>query len=154
MESFYWIKDNFLAGCSYPLEYDNFSFLKNQKMDTIVNLTEKPDYIENPILKHFNLIHIPIEDYSVPTFDQIKQIWKLYQKALEKEEKIVFHCAGGCGRTGTIIVILLLLSDHSLKPDQALTQVREIRPCSVETKEQEQFILEIASNREEFEINH
>ncbi|MFX0150744.1 MAG: protein phosphatase, partial [Candidatus Hodarchaeota archaeon] len=52
------------------------------------------------------------------------------------------HCTEGHGRTGTILAALLVLVDH-LTPQEAIASVRNVNPLAIETKEQEQFILNI-----------
>jgi ADP-ribosyl-[dinitrogen reductase] hydrolase len=49
------------------------------------------------------------------------------------------HCYAGLGRTGTIAARLLV--EHGMRPDVAIAQVRKIRPGSIETLEQEDYVL-------------
>ena len=61
-------------------------------------------------------------------------------KILNNEEAIYVHCYGGCGRTGTMLALYLISSGINGK--DALEKIRSIRPCSVETEEQEKLVLE------------
>ena len=49
------------------------------------------------------------------------------------------HCYGGCGRTGTMLALYLVHTGYS--GEEALKKIRIVRPCSVETEEQEKLIL-------------
>ena len=47
---------------------------------------------------------------------------------------MVVHCMGGCGRSG--MILLRLMIDAGETPDSALARLRTARPCAVETKAQ------------------
>ena len=49
--------------------------------------------------------------------------------------RILIHCRGGCGRTG--MIVLRVMIEFGEDPDKALKRLRKIRPCAVETKPQE-----------------
>ena len=52
---------------------------------------------------------------------------------------VALHCKGGLGRSGTIAA--LLLRDFGFSSRQAIQMVRKTRPGTIETEEQEQFLL-------------
>jgi len=51
---------------------------------------------------------------------------------------LLFHCAAGLGRTGTLVARLLIMTGNP--PDIAIRMVRAVRPGSVESKTQENFL--------------
>ena len=51
------------------------------------------------------------------------------------------HCRGGIGRTGTIAAKLLV--EFGYEPAAAITLVRRTRPGTIETKTQEQYVLQL-----------
>lgn len=88
---------------------------------------------------NLKVIHFPIEDYDIP-----KDITKynLFIKDTIKELKstnILIHCAGGIGRTGLVIVSILM---KLLKKNvfEILNYIRT-KFFIVETKEQEEFLV-------------
>jgi len=140
-----------VAGCPYPTSESDFDFLKNKGIKAIVNLTkELPRYKSEYNYGNFDLINIRVKDFSIPSEDQIKEIWKLYRDKIDKGEKLVFHCLGGCGRTGTILAILLILHDSAITADQAISTIRDLQPCSFETDEQTDFVHQIFLDRDKF----
>ena len=58
---------------------------------------------------------------------------------------VAVHCAAGKGRTGTVLAAYLVT--QGMTAGEAIRKVRELRPGSVETYEQEQMIREWERNR-------
>ena len=52
------------------------------------------------------------------------------------------HCGAGIGRTGTMIACYLV--DKGFSAEEAIQLVRQARPGSIETREQEQVIHDLA----------
>ncbi|MCH8908577.1 MAG: dual specificity protein phosphatase family protein [Candidatus Heimdallarchaeota archaeon] len=148
MKNFYWLIEGQIAGSPYPKTDSDFEFLKSKGIKTIINLTkESLGYISQTSAQTFSLFNIQIEDFSIPTIDQISAIWDIVQDQQTKLNPIVSHCQGGCGRTGMVLVILLGLLDLETNPEAALKRVRNLRSCSVETEGQERFIRKIFSEK-------
>jgi len=85
--------------------------------------------------------HLPIRDVQPPG-PSFELRWVLYgtrlRQRLRAGEKVLLHCLGGLGRTGTVAAQLLVeLGDT---PEFALTAVRAARPGSVETADQEAYV--------------
>jgi len=86
--------------------------------------------------------HIPIRDGAAPDerFDVLwPRIGSRLVSGIRAGEKIVIHCRGGLGRTGTLACVTLIELGHP--PEQALELVRNARPGSVETAAQQEFVL-------------
>lgn len=85
--------------------------------------------------------HVPIPDFEPPNL-QSMQAWELeiphVMSKLARGEKVVVHCAAGLGRTGTVAASLLVL--QGLSGEAAITRVRQVRPGTLETVAQEEFV--------------
>lgn len=82
-------------------------------------------------------LHLPIGDYGAPTGDTLAAWPRASARArdvLAAGGKVWVHCMGGCGRSGT--VALRLMVEAGEDATQALDRLRAVRPCAVETPEQ------------------
>ncbi len=146
--NFSWIEENVIAGAHYPDDSSDFDYLRNNGIKVIISLRQKNHYTVLPakVLKGFVIYHLPIEDFSIPTDEQVREFWQLYQKHEKLRESIVVHCYAGCGRTGTMLAAWLLLKEKVKTGQEAIEMVRELRPCSIESDEQEEFICHVGRN--------
>lgn len=87
-------------------------------------------------------IHLPMTDGAVPD-ERLDRIWPIAAptilKVLSDGGRVVIHCRGGLGRTGMVASMLLIELGKS--PRDALDIVRRTRPGTVETEDQEAFVL-------------
>ncbi len=88
--------------------------------------------------------HLPIQDVSIPD-SEFEKAWEevspILHKHLDAGEHVVLHCRGGLGRTGTIAARMLVETGET--PQNALHRVRVARVGTVETEEQEEYILSL-----------
>ncbi|MHA2172761.1 MAG: phosphatase domain-containing protein [Candidatus Kariarchaeaceae archaeon] len=135
LHNFSWLKEGIMAASSKPYLPEHFVFLQEQGIKTIINLTEEAYSVDN-----FTIYHIPIPDFDVPTMDQIKQFWTVSETHSKRNDPLLVHCLAGCGRTGTMLAIWLLLNKEYPTSDEAIQAIRKLRPCSIELLDQEDFI--------------
>ena len=85
--------------------------------------------------------HLPIEDTSVPD-PQFEEQWEDAGREIRDDlingRKVLIHCKGGLGRTGTIAARLLV--ELGVEPDAAIGRVREARPGAIENALQESHV--------------
>jgi ADP-ribosyl-[dinitrogen reductase] hydrolase len=86
--------------------------------------------------------HLPIRD-AHPPGQRLENRWVLYglklRRILRRGGKIVLHCRGGLGRTGTVAGRLLV--ELGMSPREAIAAVRAARPGTIETAKQEAHVL-------------
>ncbi len=78
-------------------------------------------------------LHLPIPDFGTPP-RALRDSWPKVSARLCCSDRMVVHCMGGCGRSG--MILLRLMVEDGEAPDAALARLRAVRPCAVETKAQ------------------
>lgn len=150
---FSWIIKGKLAGSSMPLSVEDIEFVKNENISAIVCLVEEDEieiqdnehntgmkaYINILKEKQIELLHSPIKDFNAPTIDQTEFILNWIKQKLNENKKVMIHCKGGQGRTGTIIAAFLI-REYGYTADEAITTVRILRPGSIENYNQIRFL--------------
>ncbi len=85
--------------------------------------------------------HLPIFDGNAPG-QSFTAAWPAKTEALLERlrvgERVLLHCKGGLGRTGTVAAMLLI--DAGLSPADAIEAVREARPQTIENAAQENYL--------------
>lgn len=90
--------------------------------------------------------HLPITDADVPRAP-FEALWTrsgpILREHLRQGRRILLHCRGGLGRTGTIAA--RLLAELGVPPREAIDAVRKARAGAIETDAQERHVLGITS---------
>ncbi|KAA6184229.1 ADP-ribosyl-(dinitrogen reductase) hydrolase [Thiohalocapsa marina] len=85
--------------------------------------------------------HLPIRDVQAPGH-RFENRWVLYgfkvRRLLRQGQKVLIHCRGGIGRTGTVAARLLVELGEA--PEEAIAAVRTARRGSIETWAQEAHV--------------
>ncbi|RKZ17243.1 protein phosphatase [bacterium] len=146
MQGFSWIEQDHLAAMPRPgtrraLDED-LEFLEMSGITILVSLTAEP--IEPEALARHGIdgLHLPVEDFTPPTLEQIDRFLSEVERARLEGRGIGIHCTAGKGRTGTMLAAYLVSQGQSAA--DAIAEVRRLRPGSVETREQEERVSEFA----------
>lgn len=122
--------------------------IKKEGVTNILSLVteqELVDYGVSDIKKIFqqnNLDHLQISilDQRVPSFPQLELILDWVEDRIQKKERVMIHCVGGLGRSGTIAAAYLMKKE-SFRRESAIQKVRESRgERAIESIEQLQFL--------------
>lgn len=105
-------------------------------------LLSVPELPEKTRALDIRWFHLPIVDVWVP--DRIfEEEWETageeLRQILREGGKIVLHCRGGLGRTGTIAARMLV--EFGIEPRKAIRRVRAARSGTIQTREQEEYVL-------------
>jgi atypical dual specificity phosphatase len=131
---FSWVIEEKLAGMERPgslcdIEED-LEFLKEQKIDVIVNLEE---HLRN--YDEFEIKHIPVEDFKAPKQEDFEEFVNFVQTNIKFGRRLVVHCYAGMGRTN-LMIASYLTHQLDIVPDIALDIVKERRPMYFVNQEQ------------------
>lgn len=81
--------------------------------------------------------HLPISNMGAPPA-KVQALWPEVSEValgvLQDGGRVLAHCYGGCGRSG--MALLRLMVETGEAPKAALSRLRKVRPCAVETGEQ------------------
>ncbi|NJE60276.1 dual specificity protein phosphatase family protein [Thermococcus sp. 21S7] len=81
------------------------------------------------------VFHSPVRDFSAPALEQLLEILRWIEARVEEGKRVLIHCMGGLGRSGTVAVGWVMYSEGIPLRD-ALRRVRRVRPGAVEVDEQ------------------
>ena len=101
-----------------------------------------PDFATEVHRRNLRWYHLPITDMAVPG-DAFDNGWRKHGNdiltTIEQGGRVAIHCAGGLGRSGMIAAKLVTVFDTA--PVDAIQQIRKARPGAIETREQENYVL-------------
>ena len=124
---------------------DDLKFLQEKQVGAIVTLTENPLNADVVSGFDFEVLHVPVRDRHPPTLAQIQSFVGFTRKVMESGRRVVTHCLGGIGRTGTMLASYLVA--EGMTAGQAIQELRRIRSESIETKDQEEAVRLYEENR-------
>lgn len=146
--NFSWLVEGEIAGLGRPggfgvtgsrgtdsrLEAE-LTFLADQGIRALVSLTE--ERLDEGVSGNFpfEYLHIPIVDMMPPTMDQVDRFIEFADRAESRGKAVAVHCDAGRGRTGTMLACYLVWKGYITA--DAVNRVREKRPGSIETTDQE-----------------
>jgi len=135
-KNFSWLVEAKLAGCARPETEAELRGLHAAGIKAIISLTGTPLYPEPVRRLGFEYLHSHIS--GTPTTFQLSEILDFIEARNDESKPVVVHCAEGKGRTGTVLAAYLV--SKGLAAWEAVSKVRELRPGSIQTVEQETAI--------------
>ena len=140
LPNFGWLVEGRLAGVGRPTGADALATLHALGVRALLSLSEEP--LDAALLAAVGrrAAHLPVVDYTAPTIAQVERAIAVIDGFLDEGVPIAVHCAAGLGRTGTILACYLVR--QGLTADDAMREVRALRPGSIETPEQEAIVAE------------
>lgn len=135
---FTWVDPPHLAALARPLGGEDLRWLRRNGIDVLISLTESP--LPRHWLNDAGMlaVSVPVPDMAPPTDRQLDHVIGTIRKANATGMGVAIHCAAGLGRTGTVLAAYFVASGMPAR--EAILKVRDIRPGSVETAEQERAI--------------
>ena len=139
---FSWIDRPRLAALAQPRSADDLRWLRRHGLDVLVSLTETP--LPRTWVNDAGVlaVSVPVPDMEAPTAGQLDHIVATIRRANASGMGVAVHCAAGLGRTGTVLAAYLVAG--GLPARAAVAKVRDLRPGSVETLDQERAVEEYA----------
>ncbi|HLG37773.1 MAG TPA: dual specificity protein phosphatase 23 [Nitrososphaera sp.] len=137
--NFSWVIDGKLAGCGLPVTEDEFEWLVDQGIRSIVTVREvalPSDWIDGVDIDY---LHLTVEDFGAPTIEELDQAIGFIDKQISSGRPVVVHCAAGKGRTGAVLAAYLV-KRQKLTAERAIEKLRSMRPGSVQSVSQETLV--------------
>ncbi|KQI72250.1 protein phosphatase [Loktanella sp. 5RATIMAR09] len=82
-------------------------------------------------------LHLPVADFGVPRDMDWPAVRDQVLGTLRGDGRVLVHCFGGCGRSGMMVLRLMIAAGEDA--ETALARLRAVRPCAVETEPQLQW---------------
>lgn len=133
----YWVVEGRLVGGAYPFSHDPhagigiLTRLQSAGVDTFIDLTS-PASTDDHLTKYEEYlgkdnawIHRPIDDFGLPTVEDMVRTLDLIDDRIDSGHTVYVHCWGGVGRTGTVMGCWLIR--HGVAPSDAIAMLRRLR---------------------------
>ena len=140
--NFSFVIDGHLAGMAHPGHggpiQNALQFLTENEIRAIVSLTEDPLNEEAIRMAGMDYLHLPVADFTPPSLEQVQTFVDFVRERSANQQASVVHCHAGMGRTGTMLACYLV--SENVDPEDAIREVRTLRPGSIETAQQEALV--------------
>ena len=135
---FTWVDKPHLAALAIPESAADLAWLRRSGIDVLISLTESPLPRQWVNEAGMMVVNVPVPDMEPPTDRQLDHLLETIRKANASRMGVAVHCGAGLGRTGTVVAAYFV--SRGMGPREAVAKVRDLRPGSIETAEQERAI--------------
>lgn len=142
---FSWIDEPWLAAMANPQGIEDLEWLRSKGLQVLLSLTEDPVRRDWTNEAGLLVVHIPIQDMEPPTVEQFDRCISTIDRAIANKLGVTVHCQAGLGRTGTVLAAYFVHQGKSAT--EAINEIRELRPGSIETTEQARAVTEYAKRK-------
>jgi atypical dual specificity phosphatase len=134
--NFSWVIEGLLAGSGLPVTLNEFKWLVDRGIKSIVTVREVPlpsQWFDGGDIAY---LHLRVEDFGAPTVEELDKAVEFIEKQNRSNRPVLVHCAAGKGRTGALLAAYLI-KKQNLSAKQAIEKIRLMRPGSVQSIIQE-----------------
>ena len=132
--NFSWLIEEKLAGSGMPTSFDEFHWIVNQGVKSIVTMTENS--LPDEWVQSIDYLHVPTPDLTAPDMDRIESTVDFINEQINNDQPVMVHCAAGMGRAGTILACYFV-KYKKLTAKKAIEKIRNDRPGSIQSEVQE-----------------
>lgn len=125
-----------LAGCGLPVTDDEFKWVVDKGIKSIITVREVPLPSEWFDSGDIDYMHLRVEDFGAPTVEELDEAVDFIDKKISSGRPVLVHCAAGKGRTGAVLAAYMV-KKQNLTARQAIEKIRIMRPGSVQSITQE-----------------
>lgn len=134
--NFSWVIEDKLAGSGLPVTENEFKWVVDKGIKSIVTVREVPLPSEWFDGGDIDYLHLRVEDFGAPAVEEMDEVVNFIDKTISSGRAVLVHCAAGKGRTGAVLAAYIL-KKQNLTAKHAIEKIRIMRPGSVQSIMQE-----------------
>ena len=141
--NFGWVLEDELAGSQGPASLQDLFFLHDQGVRAVIRMEERTIAADTGSMVDLVDMFEPVPDFTPPELEQIQRMIEFIDQQTGERKPVVVSCYAGIGRTGTVLACYLV--HRGEEPAEAINRLRQLRPGSIQTPEQEAAVHQYAA---------